>query len=651
MTESDQFRHDRSRYERPTYKYRCGRAAAWGKPCGLGPNADGTCGGTSECAPAKIGDRFECRRPASAGGPCAEGPNPDGSCSHHHPPCKPRRTLRSVRGFLSVLALGLVVALIAALLTLGGDGAARLVPLNPGPLTGAHANFTRADGCAACHAPHDKSAGEWFLAAFHDNDITDNCLTCHTFGGPPRAAHNTVFPDRTDLGELACVQCHTEHKGEEADIVTLSDAQCRTCHRASAKSFAKGHPAFRETFPHFRRNSVQFDHGTHFGKHFVDQRFAERAPESCTSCHAVATAERTVEPRGFEETCASCHADQIGDREMVLLGLPEMVESMIDAEDLREACGPTLAAYEALQERMEALADGEEIEQEEEEFEAVSVEEATAVSAFLLGVAPDDPDEYNEPMRDLIVGLAEDGPDPLAERIDEVAGDEVSGRLLAGLSPEVVKRVACAWAANQEFEPPSEAAFGGWYGDYVELKYRPAGHADPVIRGWIEFAIAAVAEAEDEETRDLALAMRDMLIDRREGPGACVKCHAVSAAGTADDEDDERLIVEWTFGDEDHSPFVTYSHGAHLTLLNAAGVSLMDPDRGCRTCHKLNSEADYGSAFDSRDPHHFQSNFLAINRETCAECHGQGRVRQDCQLCHDFHLDPAFKLRTASDDE
>ena len=40
-------------YNRPNFPYRCGRASLWGKPCALGANADGTCGGTSACVPRK----------------------------------------------------------------------------------------------------------------------------------------------------------------------------------------------------------------------------------------------------------------------------------------------------------------------------------------------------------------------------------------------------------------------------------------------------------------------------------------------------------------------------------------------------------------------------------------------------------------------
>ncbi|MGH6719559.1 MAG: hypothetical protein ACREER_09600, partial [Alphaproteobacteria bacterium] len=68
--DAESFRHDRSAYERPTDRLRCGRAALWDTPCPAGPTPDGRCGGTAECTPVRAkGDRVECRRPVAQGGP------------------------------------------------------------------------------------------------------------------------------------------------------------------------------------------------------------------------------------------------------------------------------------------------------------------------------------------------------------------------------------------------------------------------------------------------------------------------------------------------------------------------------------------------------------------------------------------------------
>ena len=353
-----------------------------------------------------------------------------------------------------------------------------------------------------------------------------------------------------------------------------------------------------------------------------------------------------VEPAGFEETCAACHSDTIRERELVVLRLPEFEENLIDRDAVTEACGPTLESWELMQENMaavtEAVEAGDEVElaepEEEEEYEAVSLEEGDPISAYLMGMTADDMESYSEPMQEFIMRLVEEGPAPLAELVDEHADANVSPMLLSGLNAELVKRVACAWAFNLEYEAPAENALGGWHAEALELRYAPVGHADSVARAWIGFALASNAD-EDDDNADNVEALHQVILDRKEGVGACTKCHAIS------ENEDGTSEVEWGYRPSMARPYTTYSHGAHITLLNPEGVNLMDPENGCRTCHKLNEEAAYQKAFDQSDPHHFQSNFFPIEQGTCAQCHSAGQVQQDCQLCHVYHADPGFDLR------
>ncbi len=639
----EKFKHDASRYERPNQKYHCGRAASWGKPCEFGPHVSGRCGGTSECRPAKVGDRWECRRSAMAGGPCQNGPAADGSCSCTHPPCLPKRSLRSLRGILAASAFALAIAIIALMLSIGGNGSARDAVIQAGDLTGGHANFTSAAGCVSCHSAHNKDAGDWFLAAFKEEDMTEQCLDCHTFGGDPRHGHNAKFAAKGPTTE--CVMCHTEHKGDDADIKRMSDNQCNNCHETKIDNFSKNHPKFSAKYPHDRRTSVQFNHASHLAKHFTNQRFAEHAPADCTSCHAVNSAARAVEPASFGETCAKCHDSAIKERELVVLRLPEFEENLIDGDAVLEACGPSLETWEMVQENMaeisEAIKAGDEVElpeAEEEDYEAVSLEEGDPISAFLLGTVADDMESYGEPMQEFIMRLVEEGPAPLAELVDEHAGGSVSPTLLSGLNAELVKRVACAWASNLEYEAPAENALGGWHGDALELRYAPVGHDDAVAKGWIAFALSSNV-VEDDDNADAAEAMHEAILSPKHGIGACIKCHAISQT------EDGNIEAEWRYRPSTARPYTTYSHGAHITLLDPEGINMMNPKNGCGTCHKINEAAPYQESFGQRDPHHFESNFFPINQETCAQCHSEKQVEQDCQLCHVYHADPGFDLR------
>ncbi len=642
----EKFRHDASRYERPNQRYRCGRAAEWGDPCAFGPNAKGQCGGTSECRPAKVGDRYECRRPAYAGGPCHEGPKPDGSCARQRPPCRPRRTIRSLRGLIAISAFTLVVAIIATFLTVS-QSSSRAV-LSAGPLTGDHANFTVKTGCAACHKPHGAGTGGWAMAAFREDDLTGNCVTCHTFGGDPRLGHNAAAETTPRGRETQCTDCHTEHKGESFDIVKVGDEACNACHKQRVDGFGENHPAFKPSFPHDRRTSIVFDHVSHMAKHFTDERSKDLAPANCASCHEMQGADKFVKPKSFDQSCASCHTDVIAKRDLALLRLPEFSENLLDRRKVMEACGPTLEQWQMMMEAMSGDSGMKEMKglmEGETEYEAVSTEEASAISAYLLGMPADDPDTYTKPLQEFLWRLIEEGSAPIAELIDARAGRPVSDRLLAGLNPELIKRVACAWASNLEYEAPTDPSFGGWYGDALDLKYRPPhadNHVDPVAYEWALFA-ASSATVTDEALVDLAANMRNVVLSRTEGVGACTKCHAVSDDGAGG------LMVEWRYAESKARPFTGFSHPKHLTLVNPEGVNLMNPEAGCRTCHKPNEAAQYQASFDATDPHQFESNFSAITKETCAQCHNAGQVRQDCKTCHNYHLKPGFDLRMMSD--
>jgi len=639
MSNSFDFKFDRSAYERPNNNFVCGRASEWGKPCGRGPNGDGTCGGVAECQPYNRNGRWECRRPPQEGGPCADGPGPDGNCGCTTPPCVPRRTTRQQRWRLSVIAVGIAIALIAVFthLTTQGDmfaGSARMAALDAGDLTGSHSGFTGAKGCKTCHEAHDATPSGWLSAVFSKNDLSGRCVDCHKFGGPADRPHNKIFKTASAGAALPagmgkkteCTMCHTEHKGVEADISALNNEQCAACHKNAFSTFDGGHPKFSEQFPHFRRTSLKFNHASHLNKNFLKPEVKDKVPASCTTCHQASSAERSVEPLGFEESCASCHADQIPTRNLVVLRLPEFEESAIDKETILEACGP--------------VPDGDEAD--DEEYESVSAEELNSVGAFLMNVTSDDPEAYTEAFQTLVSEMAEEGTAPLSGLLGEfleAAGLKTKPEsLLAGLNPEAVKRMACAWASNLEYELPAEPEFGGWYGDFLDLIYRPAGHADPVIKAWLEMAIAA--KSDDEETAERIATMQEELLSAREGAGACIKCHAVTQ-----ETEGGPLKIEWNYHRDTGQSYQTYSHGQHLSLVNPQGVKLADPNQGCATCHKIDTKADFASGFTDFNPGTFSSNFSSMKKEACVQCHSKGRVRQDCQLCHDYHKEPGFTDR------
>jgi len=610
------FSHDQSRYERPNFPYRCGRSALWQKPCHQGPEIDGSCGGVFECEPAKNGDRWECRRPKRAGGPCEDGPDSSGECSRKKPPCMPRATLRVIRGRLAILALGIIVALIGGSQTLAPNESPIIDISDPGPVSKTHSKFTEGKGCKACHANHEQGVVAWTKALFSENDISGQCVDCHTFGGPSFIAHNNKGDDKNNYASFKtqCTMCHREHKGNQVTKL-LTNQQCNHCHKTQFNSFAQGHPNFSENYPYESRTAIFFDHSSHLGKHFTNPKHSDNAPKLCTGCHEATLATQEVKPAGFE-TCEKCHARQIGKKELILLRLPEFTQNLMDPALVQDICG------------------GGEPEGAGEDFMSVSTETASLASSYLLNLPTDDPDAYNQPLQEFLQTLIEESSGPLVDLVKEKAGDRetLAEKMLFGLNPEALKRAVCAWGANREYEPPAEA-MGGWYADFLELRYKPSGHSDEVAKSWIEFAISAVENAEDEESAKRAMDLREQIFSPKDGVGGCIKCHSITNVSTS--EKKPKLKVAWNYKDSSEKPHMRFIHESHIEMLGVGS--------SCSNCHTLDKESDYASSFKTFDASKFKANFKSIKKAKCVNCHNEGRIKQDCQVCHKYHFKVGFK--------
>lgn len=599
MIDRSRFGHKVSAYERPSQPYRCGRGGMWKKVCWQGPGIDGHCGGVAECAPAKIGDRWECRRPKRAGGSCTEGPLPDGSCAHRRPPCAPLRNVRSMRAHVSVIA---VLALLV-LLIIGIDPrqASFVAPaaIDAGNLTSVHAGFTRDQGCAACHTSHAKDAGSWLLSAFRSNDPSERCVDCHDFAGPVKLAHNTTHPKRPDLGAVSCISCHSEHRGADAKIAQIPDFACANCHQKSFDSFTSGHPPFPARYPYAQAGTIFFDHAKHIKDYFVDPKrtkgpdrdakFAAEAKTKCTACHSVENATREVKPKAYAQICAGCHEAQIKGRELLLFE-PERI---------------------------------------------------TAAGSILLGVEKDgDEEETKQALSKLWGAMARSGSEALAGLVPPPDPDRKApaDALYAGMSPQVAREAGAAWSAGRDLASVGKPDGPGWSaGENSEgnpsLFYRAAGHADPVLREWIETLRSGLLN-KDGTKRALAKEAMNDFLDSKTGPGACGKCHSAALRSVSAD----RKGAAWGYAGSAARPLTRYTHAPHL--------GLVDPDAGCTTCHALDKDSKYAKYFTAKAsaPANYESGFSGIRKETCIECHKEGQVNSACQVCHAYHLPHRFNL-------
>ena len=59
---------------------------------------------------------------------------------------------------------------------------------------------------------------------------------------------------------------------------------------------------------------------------------------------------------------------------------------------------------------------------------------------------------------------------------------------------------------------------------------------------------------------------------------------------------------------------------------------------GCLTCHGLEKGSPYLQTYGQGNPEAFVSNFGWVKKDLCETCHTSSMARQDCLLCHKYHV-------------
>ncbi len=691
MRRLQEFGFEQSSYERPNQKWICGRACE-GKCCLAGPDAKGNCNASAECRPLRKGDRWQCARPAFLGGPCADGPLPDGKCCRAIPKCTPIRSLRSWRG----IAVSLVVAITLGFLLLAFGSRRGSQVLSPGELTFSHSFM--GDDCTSCHGAAGGRPAAWGAVTAgsigaHDNSAL--CLNCHSVGAAPLQPHslssaqlqslNRSLVNRDGSGKppltlalasfvshpnphgeegaagLACASCHKEHRGKDADLRKLSNDQCQNCHATQFKNFASGHPPFSH-YPTTRRTRIIFDHLSHLNTHFKDASVAKFAPGSCLDCHQTDLRGQTMVVKSFEAACASCHDDQIKGKSAVKTGIPFINIPRMDdralsgefsigewPEDADQPITPFLRFLLSSDPAMrDSLA----------KLKGTDLSNLPKTNAVILKAAQ----TVAWGVKSLILDLETQGQPEMVKRAASSLNRTLSDHEIEGLvaflgteslraafqsafpnlqkelldyrknsKPAATKLVSSPeLAAPGPIKPPPadvQVGQGGWYsadGSFT-LSYHPRGHADRFLSSWMSLTVDA------SKTTDPASA--SALFNDLSAPkavGLCAKCHSIDDAPVK--------LVNWMPLEPDQTEhgFTRFAHSPHLSLLD---------NRGCLTCHSWatsdgTGKDSYAAAFDpgQRDPSIFHSNFQTIDKSRCASCHQPHQVREDCLLCHNYHI-------------
>jgi hypothetical protein len=166
----------------------------------------------------------------------------------------------------------------------------------------------------------------------------------------------------------------------------------------------------------------------------------------------------------------------------------------------------------------------------------------------------------------------------------------------------------------------SWAEYGGWYRQDYAILYRPIGHKDKFIHSWL---LLTGPEA-PKGGRSPAAAVFDLLANK-DAQGSCTKCHSVD-----DIQGKGRLVNFSPSGLESkQGRFTNFVHEPHFGVLE---------NRGCLTCHNLERGRPYLKSYEQGNPRSFASNFGAVKKDLCQTCHTSGMARQDCLLCHKYHV-------------
>jgi predicted CXXCH cytochrome family protein len=181
-------------------------------------------------------------------------------------------------------------------------------------------------------------------------------------------------------------------------------------------------------------------------------------------------------------------------------------------------------------------------------------------------------------------------------------------------------KIAPVISIESDVDPESWAEYGGWYRQDYTIFYRPTGHKDKFVYSWLFLTGPQAPKGH----KGPAAAVFDSLA-KKDAPGACMKCHSV------DDIRGKGRLVNFS------PPKVETKQGRFTNFVHEPHFGVLE-NRGCLACHSLEKGRPYLQSYDHGNPKNFVSNFGAVKKELCQTCHSSSMARQDCLLCHKYHV-------------
>jgi hypothetical protein len=201
-----------------------------------------------------------------------------------------------------------------------------------------------------------------------------------------------------------------------------------------------------------------------------------------------------------------------------------------------------------------------------------------------------------------------------------------------GADAAVSRKVAApVISIESDVDPESWAEYGGWYRQDYAIFYRPTGHKDKFVYAWLYLTGPQAPKG----GKSPAAAVFDFLTSK-DAQGSCTKCHSV------DDIRGKGRVVNFSppSVESKRGRFTNFIHEPHFAVMeNRTGSQ---ENRGCLTCHSLEKGRPYLKGYEQGNPKNFVSNFGAVKKDLCQTCHTSSMARQDCLLCHQYHVNNAI---------
>lgn len=187
---------------------------------------------------------------------------------------------------------------------------------------------------------------------------------------------------------------------------------------------------------------------------------------------------------------------------------------------------------------------------------------------------------------------------------------------------------ALAPSIESDVDPESWAEHGGWYRQDYAIFYRPAGHKDKFIYSWL---VLTGPHAPKGDTSPAAAVFDDLT--SKDAQGSCTKCHSV------DEIQGKGRAVNFSPPSVKSKTgrFTNFIHEPHFGVVDNRRGGIQET-RGCLTCHELEKGRPYLKSYEQGDPQNFTSNFGDVKKDLCQTCHTSSMARQDCLLCHKYHV-------------